>query len=131
MAKTSEEYRKIIGENLKFWRKIRGYRQDYLGEKSGSSRTYISKIESGLANPTLEYLEKLVEVLDIQMEDLMTPQPYKDIILEIINDKTIQPPLTEEEIRDLLSIRLRINKPDKKFFLFVLDMIRSGRVFNK
>jgi transcriptional regulator with XRE-family HTH domain len=125
----SDEYRKIIGENVKFWRNIRGLKQEFIGKKLGLNRSYISKIESGEANPTLDYLQKLADILQVEIEDLITHQPYRDLVMKLYEDKSINPPLNDKELKDLLSIRFRSKKPNLNYFYFVLDLLRGGKTF--
>ena len=54
-----------IGVTLKKLRKKRGLSQQDVSEKANLSRTYISQIESGACNPTVETLESIGEVLCI------------------------------------------------------------------
>jgi transcriptional regulator with XRE-family HTH domain len=54
-----------IGETLKKLRKRRGLSQQEVSEKSNISRTYISLIEKGECNPSIELLESIGKVLCI------------------------------------------------------------------
>ncbi|MDK2792856.1 MAG: hypothetical protein PWQ25_1719 [Deferribacteres bacterium] len=124
-----EKYKKEIGENIKFWRKIRGFKQEVLAQMISANKTYLSNIEAGRGSISFNKLSEIAVALDVSIEDLTTPQPYRNIVLELWNDKSIDPPLTEEELKDLLSVRFRAKKPNKQFFLFVLDLMRSGKIF--
>jgi len=126
---SSDEYRKIIGENVKFWRNIRGLKQEFIGKKLGLNRSYISKIENGEANPTLDYLHKLADILQVEIEDLITHQPHRDLVLQLFEDKTLDPPLSDKELKDLLSIRFRSKKPNVNYFYFTLELLRGGKTF--
>lgn len=55
--------------------------QEELAHKSGLDRTYISGIERGVRNITLNSLERVVSGLEIEMSDFLQ---------EIINDLKIQ-----------------------------------------
>ncbi len=54
-----------IGETLRRLRKRKGLSQQELAEQANISRTYISQIESGESNPTIDTIESLGKVLDI------------------------------------------------------------------
>ncbi len=54
---------KIFGQVLREIRQERGYSQEQLGFKSGYHRTYISLLERGLKNPTLNTLFDLAQAL--------------------------------------------------------------------
>jgi transcriptional regulator with XRE-family HTH domain len=46
----------------------RGWTQEELAEKMGTYQANISQLEHGLANPTLETLQKLSEVFEVTLE---------------------------------------------------------------
>lgn len=58
---TSEEFQ--IGIKLREWRQASGCTLTNVAESSGLSIGYISQIERGLANPSLEALKRLADVL--------------------------------------------------------------------
>lgn len=47
--------------------------QEELAERCGMFRTYMSRIESGLANPTLTALYTLANALQVDVVDLFVP----------------------------------------------------------
>lgn len=53
-------------ETLRTLRKCKGYSQEYIAEKTGLHRTYISDIERGDRNLSLINIMKFCEVLDIK-----------------------------------------------------------------
>ena len=58
-------------ENLKKVRKSKRLTQSELAEKVGCSTIMISKIETFQANPSLELLKKIAEVLESKIDDLI------------------------------------------------------------
>ncbi len=54
-----------FGVRVRKFREKRGWSQENLAEYSGLHRTYISGIERGVRNPTLEVIEKLAIALDV------------------------------------------------------------------
>jgi transcriptional regulator with XRE-family HTH domain len=56
-----------FGIRLKTLRKEKGLSQEELAEKSGLNRPYISGIEQGKRNVSLEVIEKLAEALGIEI----------------------------------------------------------------
>ena len=50
------EYLKKIGLKLKIYRSLKGYSQDDIVSKLDVDKSYYSKVERGLTNPTLLYL---------------------------------------------------------------------------
>ena len=54
-----------IGKNIAIYRKSKGVLQKYLAKQSGISVQGLHKIEKGLANPRVDTLAKIIEVLAI------------------------------------------------------------------
>ncbi len=57
-----------IGEAIKNRRKVLGITQPYLAELAKISTNTLYKIERGQGNPTLDILNKLVEVLGMELK---------------------------------------------------------------
>ncbi len=51
--------------SIKHFRKSKGLSQEKLAEKSNLDRTYISGVERGVRNITLESLENIINALEI------------------------------------------------------------------
>ncbi len=62
---------KILGINIKKYRKAKGYRQLDLAEAIGVSEDYICRVENGLKFLSLRRLFKLADVLDVKVSDLV------------------------------------------------------------
>ena len=67
----NEEFLKKVGLKLKVIRSLRGLSQDDIVNKLDLDKSYYSKVERGLTNPTLLYMKNLAEVLDVNLEDLI------------------------------------------------------------
>ncbi len=65
------EIRKILGANLKRLRTAKGWSQEEYAFEAGIHRTYISDIERGARNPTIEVLVKLAAPLGVEAADLI------------------------------------------------------------
>lgn len=50
---------------------MRGYSQEQFAEKCGFARTYMSRIETGGANPSLIALEVLATALEVSLSQLL------------------------------------------------------------
>ena len=61
-----------IGARLKSLRRGRGLTQDQVAERTGLSVNYLSRIERGLENPTLDTLLSLAGALKVDPLDLFT-----------------------------------------------------------
>ena len=62
---------KNIALNVRINRELKGYSQEYLAEKSGLHRTYISGIERQRRNPTASIIQDLAIALDVDPSDLL------------------------------------------------------------
>lgn len=61
---------KQLGQRISDYRKKMGISQEKLALLSGLDRTYISGIERGKRNPSILSLQKIINVLEINFEDL-------------------------------------------------------------
>ena len=60
-----------LGNNLKRIREAKMMSQGDVMRKMGCSRSYVSNIENGKTNPTLETISKLAKVLDVSTTELL------------------------------------------------------------
>src|ERR1700744_1646493 len=65
--------RSRVARNLQRLRTKRGLTQGELALKAGSERTYVSRLEQGRKNPTLELLERLAKALKVDVVELLAP----------------------------------------------------------
>lgn len=72
MATTSDP-RQALGLRIKQLRSEFSLTQEELAERCGLFRTYMSRIESGLANPTLTVLHLLARGLGVDIAVLLSP----------------------------------------------------------
>ena len=63
--------RKIFGENVRNLRAARQVTQTQVAEKCGIFRTYLSRIESGEANPSLTVIVALAQALEVLPHELL------------------------------------------------------------
>ena len=71
MVNTSDP-RKALGLRIKQLRSEFSLTQEELAERCGLFRTYMSRIESGLANPTLTVLHTLARGLEVDISVLLS-----------------------------------------------------------
>ena len=76
-----------LGNKIKAFRKLKGYTQEVLGERSGVSYKFIGEIERGVVNPSLNSLVQIAKALDIHVSELF---PSKKEIFPLYSDKDIQ-----------------------------------------
>ena len=66
-----KEYLKKIGLKLKILRSLKGFSQDDIVNKLDVDKSYYSKVERGLTNPSLLYLKHISTILDVSLSDLV------------------------------------------------------------
>lgn len=60
-----------LANNVRRLRKLVGLSQEELAFQCEIDRTYISKVERGVANPSLLILARIAEVLEVSIEELV------------------------------------------------------------
>lgn len=63
--------RSAFGKNVRRARRERDLSQEALGELAGLHRTYISEIESGARNVSIDAIERLADALGLLPSDLL------------------------------------------------------------
>ena len=61
-----------FGQRIRQLRQERGWSQEEYGERCNLDRTYISGIERGVRNPSLEVLESLAKGFEMSLSELMS-----------------------------------------------------------
>lgn len=64
--------KRLLGARIKSLRRGRGLTQEQVAERTGLSVNYLSRIERGLENPTLDTLLGLAKALKAEPLDLFT-----------------------------------------------------------
>ncbi len=65
--------RLALARKMRFLRFTRGWSQEVLAELAGLHRTYISQIERGQVNVSVDNLEKLADAFELPVPELLTP----------------------------------------------------------
>ena len=68
-----DDVKKQFGRALKRWRYKVGISQEELAWRASLHRTYVSDIERGERNPSLESIEKLAKALNLSFSTLFQP----------------------------------------------------------
>lgn len=63
--------KKNLSRNIKTARKAIKLSQEQLALEAGVDRTYVSQMERGISNPSLEVLTKVAKVLEMEVVDLL------------------------------------------------------------
>ncbi len=85
--------KELIGVRLKRLRKGRKLSQEALAEKVGISSKYVSSIERGKENPTLDVMIKLAHALRVEMEEIFAishdesnPKKLRDSVNRLLKE---------------------------------------------
>jgi transcriptional regulator with XRE-family HTH domain len=62
----------LVGRKVRRLRTTAGFSQQALADNSGIFRTYLSRLESGAANPTISVLEALANSLQVEVAELFS-----------------------------------------------------------
>jgi transcriptional regulator with XRE-family HTH domain len=86
------DIKEMIGSRIKEIRNKKGITQDQLSEKVGISSKYLSSIERGKENPTLNTILKLAQSLDVKPAEFFAnleiedPAKRKSTIIKMLDD---------------------------------------------
>jgi transcriptional regulator with XRE-family HTH domain len=64
-----------FGVRLRALRTDRGWSQEEFAHRAELDRTYVSGVERGVRNPTLDVITKLADTLEIDIADLFPRNP--------------------------------------------------------
>lgn len=72
--------KETFGINLKWYRFEKKLSQEQLAELIGCNPKYISALERGICSPSLEMIEKISKILNIEAYKLLKPEHVDDRI---------------------------------------------------
>ena len=73
-AKTNKpSLRERTADNIRALRTAKGVSQEKLAEQAGFHRTYVSQLERGATNISLDNLEKIADALGVDASKLLKP----------------------------------------------------------
>jgi len=61
----------VLADNVLRLRLEKGWSQSELAKRAGTKQSNISRLEDGISNPTLKFIAKLSEALDVDIAELM------------------------------------------------------------
>lgn len=79
MPKTSITVQQALGLRVRELRAAHGLTQEEFAERCGMFRTYMSRVESGKANPTLTMLYVLADALSVTVQMLLEWPTVTDV----------------------------------------------------
>jgi transcriptional regulator with XRE-family HTH domain len=65
------EIREVFARNLRKARQVKGLSQEALAHEAGVDRTYISALERGVYGATIDMVDKLAVVLNVETSQLL------------------------------------------------------------
>jgi transcriptional regulator with XRE-family HTH domain len=105
------DIRELLANNIKKFRKIRGFSQETLAEKAFTSTTHIGMIEIGKKFPSPKMLEQIAEALGVDTPELFTTEAVffissnnksiESLYQDIVNDFRLFEKSVTKKILDL------------------------------
>lgn len=70
--KDQHSTRKLLANNIKYFRLKKGLSQEELAELLETTPVYLSSLENAKRNIRLDYIEHIAEILEVSVKDLFT-----------------------------------------------------------
>lgn len=67
-----------VGQRIKELRNELGLSQEALANKAGVDRTYVTDVENGRRNVSVELLEKLIKALEVSIQAFFTNKQFNN-----------------------------------------------------
>ena len=112
-----------LGEHLRFIRRKRKLTLKDLSQDADLSVPYLSDLERGVVNPSIESLQKVAKAYNMKVQDLFTGvedmeasthQTYPEGFLEFLEDSEYTEELDEDWKNLLMKIDYRGQRPSSK-----------------
>ena len=100
------ETRKFVGTRVRELRHDAKLTQEQLGERAGLSYKFVGEVERGVANPTLDTLDRLAAALGVGLVDLIR-KPYESRSVSLADYQAVQ------EVRESMDDLVKRFKPRK------------------
>lgn len=68
----------VFGNRLRDLRKAQGFSQEAFADHCGFARSYMSRLELGKGNPSLDAIEVLAAALNVEVAELFQIEPKGD-----------------------------------------------------
>ncbi len=81
MKKPTQELsaREVFGKNLRRARRLKDISQEDLALRADLSRTYVSEVERGVRNVSIDNMGHLAQALGVPLRDLVDPAMFSSI----------------------------------------------------
>lgn len=112
-----------LHERLRELRQERGLRLKDVSEQAGISIPYLSDLERGRTNPSLETLQTLAAAHNVSVHDLLEPVEFYGEqtqaalpkgLADLVADPTLGAQITPDWVQSLSRIELRGRRPQSK-----------------
>lgn len=95
----------MIGENIKYFRKLKGYSQEQLARKLGITQGSVSLWEKGKNGPDTKTAVKLAQIFGISIDQLFADEPRRELdairitrnAIPVIGEIACGQPITAEQ----------------------------------
>ena len=95
----------MINENIRFFRKQKGYSQEQLARKLDIKQASVSNWESGKTQPDMKYLVELARIFGVTTDTLLSDEPRKELdsvrvirnAIPIVGDIACGTPITAQQ----------------------------------
>ncbi len=86
MKKSTKELsaREIFGQNLRRARRLKDVSQEELALRAELSRTYVSEVERGVRNVSIDNMGLLAQALGVPLKDLVDPAMFASIDVRLM-----------------------------------------------
>jgi len=109
----------MIGERIQALRKRNGLSLTELSQRAGVAKSYLSSIERGLQqNPSIQFLEKISEVLHVSVEQLVNSNQAEPVEAQLDKEWTalvkeaMASGISKDEFKDFLEFNKWKSKRD-------------------
>lgn len=111
----------MLNENIKALRKTKGLTQDELAIRLNVVRQTISKWEKGLSVPDAELLQKMAEVFEVSVSQLLGSPINQNENIDIVAEQL-------SRINEQLSVKNNLSRKIWKIIGIILAIIIVGRL---
>ncbi|ATP41046.1 transcriptional regulator [Solibacillus sp. R5-41] len=106
---------KRVGKNIRAIRKAQNLTIDELAEKCDFQAPYLSDVERGERNITLQTLTKILDALDVHPGRVLIPEKKSDLDIGDVKEELLQVLLSSLEDKSENDIRMLLNVSNEIF----------------
>ncbi len=126
--KSTDEKRFLVslGRAIKFWRTIEGYNQSNFANAMDTSRSYVSRLETGNVGISIERICHIAQFLEISPETLLSGSPREEelnIIKDLYNEDGLS--ISKRELSNLFNSSYYDKILTREYFINQLSVLRS------